>query len=225
MKIEKYTERAQGFVQSAQQLALSSGHQQFTPLHLLKILLDDEEGLAAGLVDRAGGNSIAVKGTVQAALKRVPQISGGGDQLYLSRDIARVFDTAEKAALRARDSFVTVERLLLALAISTIGNLRNSPSVLLGDQQAPVAAALVIDTFVDCGTQASSDFGSLILAVVCDYDQPIVGAELKQNCLDRLANACLLVMCGDEDCQWWPVAPVGAAITAQRQQGQQTLTT
>ncbi|NOZ32419.1 MAG: ATP-dependent chaperone ClpB [Alphaproteobacteria bacterium] len=117
MKIEKYTERAQGFVQAAQQLALSSGHQQFTPLHLLKILLDDEEGLAAGLVDRAGGNSIAVKGTVHAALKRVPEISGGGDQLYLSRDIARVFDTAEKAALRARDSFVTVERLLLALAI------------------------------------------------------------------------------------------------------------
>jgi ATP-dependent Clp protease ATP-binding subunit ClpB len=117
MKIEKYTERAQGFIQSAQQLALSRGHQQFTPLHLLKILLDDEEGLAAGLVDRAGGNSIAVKGTVEAALKRMPEITGGNDQLYLSRDVARVFETAEKAAQRARDSFVTVERLLLALAI------------------------------------------------------------------------------------------------------------
>lgn len=117
MNIEKYTERARGFVQSAQSGALSAGHQQFTPLHLLKVLLDDNEGMASGLIQRAGGDAKSVRAATEAALKKIPSVSGDAGQLYLSREMARVFETAEKAADKAGDSYVTVERLLLALII------------------------------------------------------------------------------------------------------------
>jgi ATP-dependent Clp protease ATP-binding subunit ClpB len=117
MNIEKYTERARGFIQNAQSLALGRGHQQFAPIHLLKVLLDDEEGMAAGLIDRAGGNSRMARSEVEAALGRIPKVSGDAGQLYLSREMARVFDTSESAAQKSGDSFVTVERLLLALVI------------------------------------------------------------------------------------------------------------
>ena len=118
MNPEKFTERARGFVQSAQSLALREGHQQFAPEHLLKVLLDDPEGLAAGLIDRAGGRSREALSAVEAALAKMPKISGGGaGQLYLAPGTARVFDQAEKVAEKAGDSFVTVERLLLALAL------------------------------------------------------------------------------------------------------------
>ena len=118
MDFEKYTERARGFVQSAQALALREGHQQFTPDHLLKVLLDDPEGLAAGLIDRAGGNSRMALSEVEAALNKMPKVSGGGaGQIYLAPALARVFDQAQKVAGKAGDSFVTVERLLLALAL------------------------------------------------------------------------------------------------------------
>src|SRR5689334_1039991 len=118
MNFEKYTERARGFVQSAQSLALREGHQQFTPEHLLKVLLDDPEGLAAGLIDRAGGRSRDVLSAVEIALGKMPKVEGAGaGQIYLTPQLARVFDTAEKAAEKAGDNFVTVERLLLALAI------------------------------------------------------------------------------------------------------------
>jgi ATP-dependent Clp protease ATP-binding subunit ClpB len=118
MNFEKYTDRARGFVQSAQSLALREGHQQFAPEHLLKVLLDDPEGLAAGLIDRSGGNSRQALQAVEAALAKRPKISGAGaGQIYLDPALARVFDAAEKAGEKAGDSFVTVERLLLALAI------------------------------------------------------------------------------------------------------------
>jgi ATP-dependent Clp protease ATP-binding subunit ClpB len=118
MNFEKYSERARGFVQSAQSLALREGHQQFTPEHLLKVLLDDPEGLAAGLIDRAGGNSRDILSAVEIALGKMPKVQGAGaGQIYLTPALARVFDTAEKAAEKAGDNFVTVERLLLALAI------------------------------------------------------------------------------------------------------------
>ena len=118
MNFEKYTDRARGFVQSAQSLALREGHQQFGAEHLLKVLLDDPEGLAAGLIDRAGGNSREALAVVEAALAKRPKVEGSGaGQLYLEPALARVFETAEKAAEKAGDSFVTVERLLLALAI------------------------------------------------------------------------------------------------------------
>jgi ATP-dependent Clp protease ATP-binding subunit ClpB len=117
MNIEKYTERSRGFIQSAQTIALGKGHQQFSPLHLLKVLLDDDEGLASGLIERAGGNAKTARTAVEAGLAKLPSVSGDGSQLYLSRELARVFDTAESAAQKAGDSFVTVERLLLALTI------------------------------------------------------------------------------------------------------------
>src|ERR1044071_195292 len=118
MNIEKYTDRARGFVQSAQSLALREGHQQFAPEHLLKVLLDDPEGLAAGLIDRSGGSSREALRAVEAALAKRPKVEGGGaGQLYLEPALARVFDAAEKAGEKAGDSFVTVERLLLALAV------------------------------------------------------------------------------------------------------------
>jgi ATP-dependent Clp protease ATP-binding subunit ClpB len=118
MKIENYTERARGFVQSAQSLALRENHQQFGPEHLLKVLLDDPEGLASGLIARAGGRPADALAAVDAAIAKRPKVQGSGaGQLYLEPSLARVFETAEKAAEKAGDSFVTVERLLLALAI------------------------------------------------------------------------------------------------------------
>src|SRR5205085_7276765 len=118
MDFEKFTERARGFVQSAQSHALREGHQQFTPEHLLKVLLDDPEGLSAGLIDRSGGRSREALMLTEAALKKLPKVAGGGaGQVYLTPQLARVFEAAEKAAEKASDSFVTVERLLLALAI------------------------------------------------------------------------------------------------------------
>src|ERR1700678_1979449 len=118
MNIEKYTERARGFIQSAQSLAVREGHQQFSPLHMLKVLLDDSEGLAGGLIDRAGGNSRAILKATEDALNKLPKVSGSGaGQVYLAPEMARAFDAAEKAADKAGDSFVTVERLLLGLTL------------------------------------------------------------------------------------------------------------
>ncbi|WP_349370042.1 ATP-dependent chaperone ClpB [Salinarimonas sp.] len=117
MNIEKYTERARGFLQSAQTLALREGHQQFSPEHVAKVLLDDADGMAAGLIARAGGDAKVARQLVEQALARMPKVEGGGGQLYLQPALARVFDAAEKAADKAGDSFVTVERLLLALAV------------------------------------------------------------------------------------------------------------
>ena len=117
MNIEKYTERARGFIQNAQQLALGQGHQQFAPIHLLKVLLDDDEGMAAGLITKAGGDAKIARAETEAALTKIAKVSGDAGQLYLGRELARVFDTAESAAQKAGDSFVTVERLLLALTV------------------------------------------------------------------------------------------------------------
>ena len=118
MNFEKFTERARGFVQSAQSLAVREGNQQFTPEHLLKVLLDDEEGLAAGLIDRAGGRSRDALTATELALAKLPKVQGSGaGQLYLAPTTSRIFDAAEKIAQKAGDSFVTVERLLLAIAL------------------------------------------------------------------------------------------------------------
>jgi ATP-dependent Clp protease ATP-binding subunit ClpB len=133
MNIEKYTERARGFIQSAQSLAVRDGHQQFSSLHVLKVLLDDSEGLAGGLIDRAGGNSRAILKATEEALNKLPKVSGSGaGQIYLAPDMARAFDAAEKAAEKAGDSFVTVERLLLGLALeknSAAGDILNKGGV------------------------------------------------------------------------------------------------
>src|SRR6188472_2803220 len=122
MDFEKFTDRARGFVQSAQSLAMREGHQQFAPEHLLKVLLDDPEGLASGLIDRAGGRSREALSAVEAALAKLPKVSGSGaGQVYLAPALARVFDQAQKVAEKAGDSYVTVERLLLALALEKDG--------------------------------------------------------------------------------------------------------
>jgi len=117
MNIEKYSERVRGFLQSAQTKALADGNPQFTPEHVLKVLLDDEQGMAASLIERAGGNAREARIANDAALAKLPKATGGNGQVYLSQPLAKVFSTAEEAAKKAGDSFVTVERLLLALAI------------------------------------------------------------------------------------------------------------
>jgi len=117
MNMEKYSERVRGFLQSAQTYALAQEHQQFTPEHMLKVLLDDSEGMAASLIERAGGRAQDARLGVDAALAKLPKVSGGNGQIYLAQPLAKVFSTAEEIAKKAGDSFVTVERLLLALAI------------------------------------------------------------------------------------------------------------
>ena len=122
MDFEKFTDRAKGFIQSAQGLALREGHQQVGTDHLLKVLLDDPEGLAAGLIQRADGRPGEALAAVEAALAKRPKVTGGGaGQVYLAPELARVFDTAQKLADKASDKFVTVERLLLALAMEPGG--------------------------------------------------------------------------------------------------------
>ncbi|RWL88555.1 MAG: ATP-dependent chaperone ClpB [Mesorhizobium sp.] len=117
MNLEKYSERVRGFIQSAQTMALSRNHQQFTPEHMLKVLVDDDEGLAASLIERAGGRARDVKLGVETALEAMPKVEGGNGQLYLAQPLAKVFSTAEDLAKKAGDSFVTVERLLQALVM------------------------------------------------------------------------------------------------------------
>src|SRR5690349_6412625 len=117
MEFEKYTDRAKGFLQSAQTLALRRGHQRITPEHLLKGLLEDPEGLCANLIRAAGGDPKAALAAVDADLDKLPRVEGSGaGQVFLAPELARVFEAAEQLARKAGDSFVTVERLLLALA-------------------------------------------------------------------------------------------------------------
>ncbi len=129
MEFEKYTERARGFIQSAQGLALRSNHQRFLPEHLFKVLLDDEEGLCANLIGAAGGDAKEASRRVAAELEKQPQVEGGDGQVYLDTTTARLFESAQQIAEKAGDSFVTVERLLLAMALA-VGT---APATILGD--------------------------------------------------------------------------------------------
>src|SRR5215475_13950232 len=119
MNQEKYTDRMRGFLQSAQMLALREGHQRLVPDHLLKVLLDDPEGLAANVIGSAGGDSRAVHRAVEANLAKLPKVEGqGAGQIYMAPETARVFEQAEAIAEKAGDSFITVERILMALALA-----------------------------------------------------------------------------------------------------------
>lgn len=133
MNLDKYTERARGFIQASQNLALREGHQQFTPEHLLKCLLDDEQGLASGLIDKAGGNARDVLVKIELTLSKLPRVQGAGaGQLYLAPTTARIFESAERLAQKSSDSFVTVEKLLLAIALeksSEAGKILSSAGV------------------------------------------------------------------------------------------------
>ncbi|MEP7349682.1 MAG: ATP-dependent chaperone ClpB [Sphingorhabdus sp.] len=121
MNLEKFTDRAKGFLQSAQTVAIRMSHQRIGSEHLLKALLEDEQGMASGLIKAAGGDAPTALRETDAALAKVPAVSGGGAQQTpgLDNDAVRVLDTAEQVALKAGDSYVTVERLLLALALAT----------------------------------------------------------------------------------------------------------
>jgi ATP-dependent Clp protease ATP-binding subunit ClpB len=119
MDFEKLSDRLKGFLQSAQTLAVREGNPQITPEHLLKVLLDDPEGLAAGLIKRAGGNPQLALEKTETALGKLPKVSGGGaSQPHMAAALARVLDQAEQMAKKAGDSFVTVERVLQALGLS-----------------------------------------------------------------------------------------------------------
>ncbi|HTO40069.1 MAG TPA: AAA family ATPase, partial [Rhizomicrobium sp.] len=118
MDAEKFTERARGFIQSAQGLALRSNHQQFTTEHLLKVLLDDEEGLAARLIRASGGRPEEGLRQTELALAKLPKVEGGNGQVYLSPQAARMLDNAEDLAKKAGDSFVTAEYMLLGLVMA-----------------------------------------------------------------------------------------------------------
>lgn len=119
MNLEKFTERAKGFLQSAQTVAIRMSHQRIAPEHLLKALLEDEQGMASGLISKAGGDARRALSETDQALSRIPAVSGSGAQQSpgLDNDLVRVLDQAEQIAQKAGDSFVTVERLLVALAL------------------------------------------------------------------------------------------------------------
>ena len=120
MNLEKFTDRAKGFLQAAQTVAIRLNHQRISPSHLLKALLDDEQGMAAQLIQRAGGNPGVAITEVDNALAKVPAVSGGGAQATpgLDNDAVRALDSAEQLAEKAGDSFVPVQRLLQALALA-----------------------------------------------------------------------------------------------------------
>ena len=121
MNLEKFTDRAKGFLQSAQTVAIRMSHQRISPEHLLKALLEDQQGMASGLIKAAGGDPAVALRETDAALAKVPVVSGGGAQQTpgLDNDAVRVLDSAEQVAAKAGDSFVTVERMLLALTLAT----------------------------------------------------------------------------------------------------------
>ncbi|MBL8561103.1 MAG: ATP-dependent chaperone ClpB [Gemmobacter sp.] len=117
MNLEKFTERSRGFLQAAQTIAMRESHQRVLPEHLLKALMDDDQGLAANLIRRAGGEPARVIEAVEALVAKQPKVSGGDGQSYIDPSLVRVLDEAETVAKKAGDSFVPVERLLTALAL------------------------------------------------------------------------------------------------------------
>ncbi|MCI1270525.1 MAG: ATP-dependent chaperone ClpB, partial [Sphingobium sp.] len=121
MNLEKFTDRAKGFLQSAQTVAIRMNHQRITPEHLLKALLEDSEGMAAGLIKASGGDAATATRETDAALAKIPAVSGSGASQPpgLDNDAVRVLDSAEQIAQKAGDSYVTVERLLLALVLAS----------------------------------------------------------------------------------------------------------
>jgi ATP-dependent Clp protease ATP-binding subunit ClpB len=117
MNLEKFTERSRGFIQSAQTIAMRESHQRVLPEHLLKALMDDDQGLSANLIRKAGGSPEAVASAVDALVAKQAKVSGGDGQVYVDPSLVRVLDEAEQVAKKAGDSFVPVERLLTALAL------------------------------------------------------------------------------------------------------------
>ncbi|UWP91799.1 ATP-dependent chaperone ClpB [Aliiroseovarius crassostreae] len=117
MDVSKFTERSRGFVQAAQTIAMRENHQRMVPEHVLKALLDDEEGMSANLIRKAGGDPKVVTSALNDRMAKLPKVSGDGAQVYMDNSIAVLVDEAAKLAKQAGDSFVPVERLLTALAV------------------------------------------------------------------------------------------------------------
>ncbi|HDZ81522.1 MAG TPA: ATP-dependent chaperone ClpB [Roseobacter sp.] len=117
MDLSKFTERSRGFVQAAQTIAARESHQRLTPEHLLKALMDDDQGLASNLIAAAGGNAARVTDALALSLGKLPQVSGDAAQIYLDNTTAKVLAEAEALAKKAGDSFVPVERILMALSM------------------------------------------------------------------------------------------------------------
>ena len=117
MNLEKFTERSRGFLQAAQTIAMREDHQRVMPEHLLKAIMDDSEGLASNLITKAGGAPTRVKDAVDIAVGKIAKVSGDTGQPYLDKSLAKVLGEAESLAQKAGDSFVPVERILMALAM------------------------------------------------------------------------------------------------------------
>ena len=117
MNLEKFTERSRGFIQAAQTIATRENHQRLLPEHLLKAVLDDPEGLATNLINASGGTASRVRETVDLAVAKLPKVTGDAGQVYLDPLTAKVLDEAEKLSTKAGDSFVPVERMLMALSM------------------------------------------------------------------------------------------------------------
>ena len=120
MNMEKFTERSRGFLQAAQTIAMRESHQKLAPEHLLKALMDDDQGLASNLIKRAGGEPSRVVEAVDLALSKIPKVTGDAGQIYMDSQTGKVLDEAEKIAKKAGDSFVPVERILTALGRSAV---------------------------------------------------------------------------------------------------------
>ncbi len=117
MNLEKFTERSRGFIQAAQTIAVGESHQRLAPEHLLKALLDDDQGLAANLIAASGGDAKQVMQTLEIALSKVPKVTGDASQTYMDGTTGKVLAEAEKLAKKAGDSFVPIERVLTAMAV------------------------------------------------------------------------------------------------------------
>ncbi|NCO20847.1 MAG: ATP-dependent chaperone ClpB, partial [Rhodobacterales bacterium] len=117
MNLEKFTERSRGFIQAAQTIAMRESHQRLSPEHLLKALLDDEQGLATNLISSSGGKPAQVREAVDLAVSKMPKVSGDAGQTYLDASTGKVLAEAEQLAQKAGDAFVPVERILMALAM------------------------------------------------------------------------------------------------------------
>jgi ATP-dependent Clp protease ATP-binding subunit ClpB len=117
MNLDKFTERSRGFIQAAQTIATRENHQRLLPEHLLKAVMDDAEGLATNLINASGANAARVREAADLAVAKLPKVTGDAGQVYLDPLTAKVLDEAEKLATKAGDSFVPVERMLMALAM------------------------------------------------------------------------------------------------------------
>jgi len=117
MDMEKFTERSRGFIQAAQTIAMREDHQRLSPEHLLKAMMDDDQGLASNLINAAGGNAAHVVAALDLAMAKMPKVTGDGGQTYMDQQTGKVLAEAEKLAKKAGDSFVPVERILMALVM------------------------------------------------------------------------------------------------------------